>query len=482
MTTFSGKPLSSKTANAACSGPQGGGMDSRRITGVAEVSSTYPADIASKSIPVGYKQTEVGVIPEDWFIEPLEKFTSFISYGFTNPMPTTHVGPYMITARDISDGKIQYKNARTTDIDAFNKLLTSKSRPKKNDLLLTKDGTLGRLALAEDEQICINQSVAILRPNQRIVPLFFKLLLESPYYQERMIEEAGGSTIKHIYITIVNRMPLSVPSDTKEQAAIANALSDVDALIGELEKLIAKKQAIKTGTMQQLLTGRTRLPPFALREDGTPTNSPGTNLDAGAGGPKGEGQDGLRKSTKPSELGEIPEDWEVVPFGNTLAIRHGKNQKAVEKANGTIPIFATGGQIGWADQYLWNKPSVLIGRKGTIDKPRYADQPFWTVDTLFYSEIKDCADPKFIFYKFCMIDWMQYNEASGVPSLNASTIERVLASLPPKEEQTAIATILSDMDAEIQALEQRLSKTRQIKQGMMQELLTGKTRLPYDKE
>ena len=119
----------------------------------------------------------------------------------------------------------------------------------------------------------------------------------------------------------------------------------------------------------------------------------------------------------------------------------------------------------------------MIGRKGTIDKPRYSDKPFWTVDTLFYSEIKDCADPKFIFYKFCMIDWMQYNEASGVPSLNASTIERVLASLPLKEEQTAVAKILSDMDTEIQVLEQRLGKTCQIKQGMMQELLTGKTRL-----
>ncbi len=249
-------------------------------------------------------------------------------------------------------------------------------------------------------------------------------------------------------------MKYCLPANKQEQTAIANVLSDSDALIDALEHLIAKKQAIKSATMQQLLTGRTRLPAFALRPDGT------------------------KKGYKPSELGDIPEDWEVVPFGNTLAIRHGKNQKAVENPNGTIPILATGGQIGWADQYLWNKPSVLIGRKGTIDKPRYSDKPFWTVDTLFYSEIKDCVVPKFIFYKFCMIDWMQYNEASGVPSLNASTIERVLASLPLKEEQTAIATILSDMDNELQTLTQKLEKARALKQGMMQQLLTGKIRLP----
>lgn len=180
---------------------------------------------------------------------------------------------------------------------------------------------------------------------------------------------------------------------------------------------------------------------------------------------------------KKTEVGMIPEDWEVVPFRQALTIRHGKSQKAVESESGLFPILATGGQIGWANRYLWDKPSVLIGRKGTINKPRYYDEPFWTVDTLFYSEINPVVDAKFIFYKFCMIDWMQYNEASGVPGLNASTIESVLTVLPSKKEQTAIAIILSDMDEEIQALELRLSKTRQIKQGMMQELLTGRTRL-----
>ena len=98
--------------------------------------------MSEQKIPQGYKQTEVGVIPEDWLVEPLENFTSFISYGFTNPMPTTSSGPYMITAKDIDNGQIQYKGARTTDTLAFNKLLTPKSKPKKGDLLLTKDGTL----------------------------------------------------------------------------------------------------------------------------------------------------------------------------------------------------------------------------------------------------------------------------------------------------------------------------------------------------
>ena len=99
------------------------------------------------------------------------------------------------------------------------------------------------------------------------------------------------------------------------------------------------------------------------------------------------------------------------------------------------------------------------------------------MDTLFFTEIKGNAHAKFVFYKFTMISWRSYNEASGVPSLNARTIENIEVLLPPLPEQTAIAAVLSDMDAELAALEERREKTRQLKQGMMQELLTGRTRL-----
>lgn len=105
------------------------------------------------------------------------------------------------------------------------------------------------------------------------------------------------------------------------------------------------------------------------------------------------------------------------------------------------------------------------------------DKPFWTVDTLFYCDVCQPNSAKFLYYRFLMVDWMQYNEASGVPSLNARTIERIEIECPDPVEQTAIATVLSDMDADLSALEARLAKTRAIKQGMMQELLTGRTRL-----
>lgn len=181
---------------------------------------------------------------------------------------------------------------------------------------------------------------------------------------------------------------------------------------------------------------------------------------------------------KKTEVGVIPEDWEVLSIGEVLQIKHGKDQKLVESENGVFPIYGTGGLMGYANSSLYNKPSVLIGRKGSINKPRYIEKPFWTVDTLFYSEIKNNHHVKFIFYKFCMINWEIYNEASGVPSLNAKTIEGVTLGLPKLEEQTVIANALSDIDALIDELEKLIYKKQAIKTATMQQLLTGRTRLP----
>lgn len=439
--------------------------------------------MSEQKIPQGYKQTEVGVIPEDWLVEPLENFTSFISYGFTNPMPTTSSGPYMITAKDIDNGQIQYKGARTTDTLAFNKLLTPKSKPKKGDLLLTKDGTLGRLALVDDQLICINQSVAILRPNHKIVAQFFKLLLESPLYQERMFDDAGGSTIKHIYITIVNKMPLGLPANHKEQTLIATALSDVDNLISELEKLIAKKQAIKTATMQQLLTGRTRLPQFALHKDGTP------------------------KGTKPSELGEIPEDWDAIKMGDLAKIQRGASPRPIDS-----PIwFERNSTVGWlrisdvtkTSKYLTEttqslselgiansrfvpENNLVMSICATVGKPIITKKDLCIHDGfVVFNGLSVNQDFMYYILKELEDEWSKQGQTGSQMNLNTDLINGTYVAVPKdKTEQTAIATILSDMDEELQALEQRLGKTRQIKQGMMQELLTGKTRLmqPQNKE
>lgn len=160
----------------------------------------------------------------------LGDYLSLITYGFTNPMSDASIGPWKVTAKDITNGRINYSTARKTTQEEFDELLTSKSKPQINDILLTKDGTLGRVAVVDRNGICINQSVALLRPNSNIHPQYLYYLLLSPRYQQKMISEALGTTIKHIYISKVKKMDVCIP-EIKKQNRVVKILQPLDKKI-----------------------------------------------------------------------------------------------------------------------------------------------------------------------------------------------------------------------------------------------------------
>jgi len=371
---------------------------------------------AEQRVPKGYKQTEVGVIPEDWGFDFIDNL-AHITTGGKNTQDRVDDGEYPFFVRSQTAERI---NSYSFDGEA---------------VLTAGDGVgTGKVFHYINGKFDAHQRVYRISDfNERINGYFFYLYFSS-YFYNRIMQMTAKSSVDSVRMEMIAKMPIPLPPTKAEQEAIAEALSDTDALIESLVQLIAKKRHIKQGAMQELLTGKKRLPGFS---------------------------------------GE----WEMKRIGDVLTIAHGKSQHAVEDRNGIYPILATGGQIGVANRFLYDKPSVLIGRKGTIDRPQYMEQPFWTVDTLFYSVIHKQNNAKFLFYRFCLIEWKKYNEASGVPSLNARTIESIEIKVPLEEEQTAIAAILSDMDAEIAALEEKLAKTRAIKQGVMHNLLTGRIRL-----
>ncbi|WP_051890602.1 restriction endonuclease subunit S [Chryseobacterium vrystaatense] len=397
------------------------------------------------------KQTEIGLLPEEWDVKKLGEVISYISYGFTNPMPTTNVGIWMVTANDVKNGKINFKTARKTSIEAFNKYLTEKSKPKQNDLLLTKDGTLGRLAVVGNEVICINQSVAVIKTNKYINVFFLKHLLQDNFYQKVMIENAGGSTIKHIYITVVDKMPIIVPP-LPEQEAIAEALSDADAWIGSLEQLIAKKRLIKQGAMQELLT--------------------------------------------------LKEDWEVKKLGEVVHVYRGGSPRPIQdfitdKSDGINWIKI--GDTSSSGKYIVST-NEKITPDGEKNSRRVYPGDFLLSNSMSFGrpyilKIDGCIhdgwlvlqnykayfDTEFLYYlltsKYVTDQYKSKAAGSGVLNLNKEVVSTVELIIPSLTEQTCIATILSDMDAELEALEGQLGKAKQIKQGMMQELLTGRVRL-----
>jgi type I restriction enzyme, S subunit len=384
----------------------------------------------NKDIPKNYKLTEVGVIPTDWDVKKLSELTSLITNGFVGIVKSQYTedddGVIYIQGYNVEENSFNFRGIKKVTFQ-FHKQ-HSKSCLQEGDLLTIQTGNVGLTTIVPKELEGTNCHALIISrfKKAKSFPKYFSLYLNSNQGRARLKEIEVGTTMKHINVGDMIHFLVPVPNKT-EQTAIATALTEADALISGIEKLIAKKRDIKQGAMQKLLS---------------PT-----------------------------------EGWAVKTLGEVLKIKHGKSQKEIEDVSGQYPILGTGGLMSYGNQFLYDKPSVLIGRKGTIDKPQYMDTPFWTVDTLFYTEINEKHNAKFIFYMFNLIDWYSYNEASGVPSLNGKTIEKIERSFPPLEEQTRIATILSDMDAEIATLEKKLEKYRAVKAGMMQNLLTGRIRL-----
>lgn len=180
----------------------------------------------------------------------------------------------------------------------------------------------------------------------------------------------------------------------------------------------------------------------------------------------------LKEGYKKTELGFIPNEWEIKKLKSIVDICYGKSQKDVEVEDGKYKILGTGGVIGYTNDFLWNEPSVLIGRKGTIDKPQYIEEPFWTVDTLFYTKLKDNNIAKWLYYYVNNIDLKKYNEATGVPSLSVGNLNLINIAVPPLKEQEKIAEIISTVDYQIDDTEKLIEKTKELKRGLMQRLLT----------
>ena len=259
----------------------------------------------------GYKQTEVGVIPEDWEVQTLSEMCIKIQDG-THFSPSLGGNDYLyITSKNIGRGTLRLDNADRIDQLQHRKIY-SRCDVKKGDVLLTKDGVnTGNAALNTlDEEFSLLSSVALLRFNiAKYNPNHFFQQILSSDGQRRMKDLMSGNAITRLTLEKINKISFPVPP-LPEQEAIATVLSDVDALLDSLNRLIAKKRDLKQATMQQLLTGQTRLPGL------------------------GEG-----KGYKQTEVGVIPEDWSVYTIGETVILINGRAFKPSDWTTYGLPII-----------------------------------------------------------------------------------------------------------------------------------------------
>jgi type I restriction enzyme S subunit len=389
----------------------------------------------------GYKQTEVGVIPEEWNDGCLGDNTKKIGSGIT---PTGGERVYKQEGRPFLRSQNVGWGALLMEDIAFIDEVTHESfkgtEIQLDDVFLNITGaSIGRSAVADARVVRgnVNQHVCIVRTDQdRLHPRFLNNFLLSRQGQRQIDSFQAGGNRQGLNFGQIRSFRLPLPP-IPEQRAIAEALSDADALIGALDRLIAKKRDLKQAAMQQLLTGQKRLPGFS---------------------------------------GE----WEVKRLATVCAMKSGQG---ITDANidgfSKFPCYGGNGLRGFTSRFTHNGCHALIGRQGALcGNVLSVEGMFFASEHAIVVTAFPQTDIHWLAYVLEKMRLNQYSESSAQPGLSVAKLLNLDLAVPPsKGEQTAIAEVLSDMDAEIAALERRRDKTRALKQGMMQELLTGRTRL-----
>lgn len=383
----------------------------------------------------GYKQTDVGVIPEDW---ETAKFAAVCSMKSGEGITSASIDQFS-----------EYPCYGGNGLRGFTSRFTHDGRYA----LIGRQGALCGNVLGVDGKFYASEHAIVVTASARADIYWLTFVLG----EMRLNQYSESSAQPGLSVSKLLSLDVACPPTKSEQEAIAEALSEADALIESLEQLLSKKRQLKQGAMQELLSGKKRLPGLEVK--------PGY---------------------KQTEVGVIPEDWDVEPLGSLCEIIAGRDLvKADYSPTGNqtypFPIYSNAltnkGLYGYSKFYQYEADKITVTARGDIGHAVHRNTKFCAIGRLLVLSSKRACDLRFV-AEFInnAVDFAL--ESTGVPQLTAPQISKYAIALPPiKAEQEAIATILSDMDAEIAALEAKLVKARQLKQGMMQELLTGRIRL-----
>ena len=399
--------------------------------------------VTATTIKKGYKQTELGFIPNDWEIFEVKDVTISHKQGYYTKDRYIESGIRLVRITDLHNPKIDYAAMPTLriskrDFDLY--------KINVGDFLFARSGAIGRYGIVHEKVDAIFGSYIIrfVFDSSKLINEYFGFVYETDVIWKQLLSITQGSSNININATNIKSLKVAIPLKKEEQNAIATVLSDTDALIERLEKLIAKKIAIKQGTMQQLLTGKKRLPGFS---------------------------------------GE----WKVKKLEEVVDFLDGKRRpiKDIDRAKmrGQYPYYGASGIIDYVDDYIFDENLILLGEDGENIISRNCRLAFqisgkvWVNNHVHVLKPKPDTDIAFLTEYLESLDYGLYNSGTAQPKLNQKVCSSIPVILPSYPEQTAIATILSDMDAEIESLEQNRDKYTMLKQGMMQQLLTGRIRI-----
>ncbi|MBR4007460.1 restriction endonuclease subunit S [Fibrobacter sp.] len=429
-----------------------------------------------------FKQTEVGMIPSDWEVKTLGELYK-VHNGLSKGKQFFGHG-YPFLSFSVVFNNVFIPNKLENLVDSSKEERASYSI-NKGDVFITRTSEtvdelgMSCVALKDYPNATYNGFCKRLRPNDvEFVNLgYLGFYLRSDFIREWFLKFSTVTTRASLKNDELLSLPLVLPPTIEEQQRIANALSDVDTLIANLEKLIAKKKNIKQGAMQQLLTGRKRLPGFGSDERRKECHS---ERSAKREAEKSSGY-------KMTELGLIPSDWEVKKLSSVCTIIMGQSpdSKYYNEKEGT-PLIQGNADIENRETFVrfYTTQITKKGLKGdlilTVRAPvgSVAKATFDCCLGRGVCALRNANDFLYQYLIYIEKEWAKRSAGSTFDSIKSDELSATLVVVPSsKEEQTAIANVLSDMDTEISALETKLAKYRTLKTGMMQQLLTGKIRL-----
>ncbi len=405
--------------------------------------------MSNEQIKPGYKRTEVEVIPEDWSWASLKEVSVLHNGRAYSLHEWERSGVPVIRLQNLTGGDDFYYSTLAL---AENKYCDF------GDLLYMWSATFGPHIWLGGRAI-YHYHIWKIEPKETRSErsfLYYKLL---EITEEKKARSTNGGTMLHVTKASMEATKIALPPPA-EQRAIATALSDVDALLAKLDQLIAKKRDLKQAAMQQLLTGQTRLPGFSGEWEVVKAGDIG----------QFRGGNGFPVKFQGLATGEYP-------FFKVSDMNNAGNEVFMETANHYISEAARkqlGATIFSAESIVFAKvgAAVFLERKKILGKDSCLDN-----NMCAYILDKNCAHFSFIHFLLINTKLASLVSTTALPSLSGAILASIEMRLPPLAEQTAIATVLSDMDAELTSLEARRDKTRTLKQGMMQELLTGRIRL-----
>ena len=392
-------------------------------------------------LKLGYKQTEVGVIPKEWDVKKLGELGKVVRGGSPRPAgdPRYFNGTFIpwLTVASLTNIPINQLFVSDT-LGKLTEEGAKHSRTLQQGTLVIVNSGAKTLGVAKVLSItcCANDGIAALVDQSDGDKRFLCYYLNSQTKRLREVVAAGNDQL-NLNTDRISLIAVPFPKDN-EQRTIAGALEDVDALIGALDQLIGKKRDLKQAVMQQLLTGKKRLPGFHGK-------------------------------------------WEVVQLGQVVEIRKGELITEEVAIPGEVPVVAGGKSPSYFHKHS-NRTGTTITISGSGASAGYVaffEIPIFASDCSTISEGKSYSI-KFIYFTMKLSQEKIYRAQTGgaQPHIHPNDLRLLEVNLPVDvEEQSAIAEVLSDMDAEITGLEARRDKTCALKQGMMQELLTGRIRL-----